>query len=174
MSRSTMIIFLVGILLLIYGYLCRYLNIYFFWDSQSFGWLTISVGVLSLLIDLRKSRINQNKSIFWVRVGVSIVILFFASNICVVILFKSSPAYQSAVELIKASGTLEAETGTVQGISMIPSGSEIASFIKGEQTGMTSFVVTVRGSKAHRDVQIDLIKNPQTIWAFSGMNIVYF
>ena len=161
-------------MLLVYGFLCRYLNIYFFWDSRSFGALTVAVAIISFLIDMRVIRVAQRKSIFWVRFGVGIMILFFALNIVVVIIFKSSPAYKNAVELVTISETVKSETGDVRGISMIPLGTEVISFIKGEQTGWTSFVVTVRGAKQHRDVRINLEKNPQTMWSFTGIEVVRY
>ena len=64
MSTSTKVLFIIAFLLLIYGYLCRLLNIYFFWDSKRFGWIMLATGLMGFFIDLKKILGAQKKSSF--------------------------------------------------------------------------------------------------------------
>ena len=46
-------------IILVYGYLCRILNLYFFWESKAIGWTLLAVTLILLLIQ----RINWKKTV---------------------------------------------------------------------------------------------------------------
>jgi hypothetical protein len=151
-----MTIFLIGIPFLIYGYLCRLLNIYFFWDSKHFGWILIATGLMGFLIDQRKARLAQRRNIFWVRIGIGIIIFSFAIAGSAVIMIKSSYSYQDTIEQIKINNQMKNEIGDVRGFGLIPSGPGIISLVYGTKPGTSTLIVTVRGEKGHRDIEIKL------------------
>jgi len=64
MSTSIKVLFIIGTLLLIYGYLCRLVHINFFWDSKHFGWIMVVASLLGFLIDLKKALTDKKKNIF--------------------------------------------------------------------------------------------------------------
>src|SRR5262245_56858857 len=101
MSRTTMAIFIIGIILLIYGYLCCLLSIYFFWDSKHFGWIAIASTLLSFLIDLRKSLTAQKRNISWIRIPVTAIILSLGIYGGAMLVVKSSKPYEEATALFK-------------------------------------------------------------------------
>ena len=45
------------IALLTYGYLCRILNLFFFWESKTLGWILLFVSAILIL----NQRIKENK-----------------------------------------------------------------------------------------------------------------
>lgn len=156
MSRTTMILFVIGILLLIYGYLCRLLPINFFWDSKHFGWIVLATGFLGFLIDQRRARAAQNKNIFFVRVGVAIIVIVFAVFVSTNIVIRGSDDYKSTVENIKRSGEIKNEIGDVRGFGLFLSGLSLSTIKNSISSGPVKFTITVRGSNGYKDVEITL------------------
>jgi len=101
MSTSTKVIFIFAFLLLTYGYLCRLLNIYFFWDSKHFGWIMMASGLMGFFIDLKKILDAQKKSAFLPRFFIGVIIVAFGIAGGGVLLLKSSKAYQDEIENIR-------------------------------------------------------------------------
>ena len=159
MSTSTKVIFIIAFLLLIYGYLCRMLNLYFFWDSKHFGWIMLMTGLMGFFIDLKKILEAQKKSPFLPQlfIGVIIVVLGIAGG--GLLLLKTSKAYQDQIERIKTDEVIKSEIGTIKGIGLFPSGSGFMDFAYRASQGPSTFVVTVRGSNAIKEVEITLYKN---------------
>lgn len=173
MGKSTMVLFLFGILLLIYGYLCRLLSIYFFWDSKHFGWILIGIGLMGFLIDLRRARVAQKKNIFWVRVGVAIIVLAFALTGSAVLILKTTDVYQTALDIIKTDTLIKSETGEIRGFGMIPSELKVIDMINMTPSGSVSFIITVRGQLANREVQVNLTQGGPEGWFVNGIEIVH-
>ena len=153
-----MILFVIGILLLIYGYLCRLLSIYFFWDSKHFGWILMAIGLMSFLIDQRKARVAQKKNIFFVRIGIGIIVIVFAIVGSAMIMITASSSYQDAIEGIKKHGMIKDELGNIRGVSLFPTGSGILSLVYGRTPGPSRIIVTVRGEHEYRDTEIELYR----------------
>lgn len=151
-----MSIFLIGIPLLTYGYLCRLFNIYFFWDSKHFGWILIATGLMGFLIDQRKARVAERRNIFWVRMGIGIIVFAFAIVGSAVIIIKSSYSYQDTIEQIRITNQMKNEIGEVRGFGLIPSGPGIISLVYGRKPGSSTIIATVRGEKGYRDIEIRL------------------
>jgi hypothetical protein len=172
MSRATIIIFLIGILLLVYGYLCRFLSIYFFWDSKHFGWILIFTGIMSFLIDQKHARIVRRQNVFFVRVMLVLIILLFAAVGSAIISLKASPAWTRTAELIKLNGEIRNDIGDVKGLSLFLAGPEIMKTLY-STSGTSSFIVTVRGEKKRRDVEVRLIKESPWVWGVSSIRIIY-
>ena len=167
-----MVIFIVGILLLIYGYLCRLVGIYFFWDSKHFGWFTIVTAFLSFLIDRRKAGLALKQNIVLIRIGIGIIILAFATVASTTILLKNSYVYENAIERIRDDIGIKNEVGDIRRFGMFPSGSGIISIVSGAGYN-ASFVITVRGSKACRDVQIGLTRITEALWSITSVRVIY-
>ena len=168
-----MTIFFIGILMLVYGYLCRLFTIYFFWDSKHFGWILVTAGILGLFIDQRKSRLAQKRSIFFIRIGTGLLVFAFTVMSGAVLVVKTSGVYDAAAELIKLDGAIKNEIGDVRGFGLFPTGPEILRIANGATDGTASFVVTVRGDKAYRDVKVNLQGSAQTGWHVSSVQVVY-
>lgn len=156
MSKTTMTIFLIAILLLIYGYLCRLLSIFFFWDSKHFGWIMLATGILSFLIDQRRIRTAQKKNIFFVRVGVASIVIALGVAGSANIILKGSDDYKTTVENIKLSGDIKNDIGQVRGFGLFLSGLSINTIKNSISSGPVTFIITVRGSNGHKDVEINL------------------
>ena len=156
MSTSTKVIFIVAFLLLIYGYLCRMLNIYFFWDSKYFGWILMATALMGFFIDLKRILEAQKKSSFLPQFFIVIIIVALGITGGGVLLLNSAESYQDAIENIKTDGVIKNELGDIRGIGLFPSGPGFMNFAYKVDRGPSKFLVTVRGSKAIKDMEITL------------------
>ena len=159
MSTSTKVIFIVAFLLLIYGYLCRLLNIYFFWDSKHFGWIMMATALMGFFIDLKKILEAQKKSTFLPGFFIGIIIVAFGIAGGGILLLKSSKVYQDAIESIKTDEVIKIEMGNIKGVGLFPSGTGFLDFAYNVHPGPSTFVITIRGSSAIKDVEITLYRS---------------
>ena len=167
MSRLTKTILIIGLILLIYGYLCRILKIDFFWDSKVIGWIVLFVALLSYWVDLRKTRNRHGKRIIWVTIGISVLIFGLVLLPVVVFMIKTSDAYGTAIEYLKSDPNIKEQVGNVRGFGLIPTGSVQTTTINGVESGNATFEIVVRGDKKYVDVTIDLEKAPDSLWTVS-------
>src|SRR6187397_1658200 len=159
MSTSTKVIFIIAFLLLIYGYLCRFLNIYFFWDSKHFGWIMVATSLMGFFIDLKKILEAQKKSTFLPRFFIGVIIVAFGIAGGGILLLNSSKTYQDAIKNIKTDDVIKSEMGDIKGIGLFPSGTGFLDFAYRASTGPSIFVITVRGTRAIKDMEITLYKS---------------
>jgi hypothetical protein len=158
MSTSTKAIFIIAFLLLIYGYLCRFLNIYFFWDSKHFGWIMLAIGLMGFFIDLKKILEAQKKSPFLAQFFIGVIIVAFGIAGGGILLLKSSKVYQDEIENIRINEPLKSEIGDFRGVGLFPSGTGFLNFAFNVDSGPSTFIITVRGSDAIKDVEITLYR----------------
>jgi hypothetical protein len=163
MSTATKIVFIIGILLLIYGYLCRLFNIYFFWDNKYFGWLGVISAILLFLIDVRMTRIRQKQNIFFVRVFVAVIVIFLALEGGTIVWLRTSAAYDGLIYSISADPSLKEEIGSIRGYGMIP-GIDIIDIIKAPSSNALTFKITVRGERAYKELEFTLERTLPTDW----------
>ena len=161
MSTSTKFIFIIAFLLLIYGYFCRYLNIYFFWDSKHFGWIMLATALMGFFIDLKKILEAQKKSSFLPQLFIGIIIVAFGVAGGGILLLNSSKAYQDTIQSIKTDEVIKSEMGTIRGIGLFPSGTGFLDFAYTVSRDPSTFVITVRGSRTIKDLEITLYKDLQ-------------
>ena len=171
MSTATRVVFIIGIPLLIYGYLCRLFSIYFFWDSKYFGWIAILSGLLSLLIDIRITRVRQKQNIFFVRVFVAAIVIFVAVEASAVVWLKTSTAYDSLIESINTDEAMKAEIGNIRGYSLIP-GVNILDIIAAAGSESFTFRITVRGQRAYKELEVTIERITPLEWRVSSMKSV--
>lgn len=169
MNRFTKTSLFAGIVLLVYGYLCRFLNIYFFWDSRSFGWIVLFIALLGFLFSIQKLRKLQGKKTIWVRIGICILILGLIILPGIVFIFKTSDAYQSAIEYLKTDTQIKKSFGNIKGFGVIPVGEMQITTINGAESGSAIFNITVKGDKKYKDINIALKKTPETLWTVIGI-----
>jgi hypothetical protein len=171
MSTATRVAFIIGILLLIYGYLCRLLSIYFFWDSKYFGWIGIISGLLLLLIDIRLTRLKQKQNIFFVRVFVAVIVIFFAVEASAIVWLKTSTAYVSLTESLKTDQAMDAEIGNIRGFGWIP-GINILDLLTAAKSESLTFKITVRGQRAYKELEITIERIAPLEWRVASMRSV--
>lgn len=171
MSTATKVVFIFGILLLIYGYLCRLFSIYFFWDSKYVGWLGVLSAVLLFLIDIRMARIRQRQNIFLVRVVVAIIVIFLALEGSVIVWLKTSTVYDEATELIRSDDMIKTQVGDIRGFSLIP-GINIINIINAPSSETLTFVITIRGNRAYKEMEITIERTTPITWSVTSTKVI--
>ena len=168
MSTATRVAFIIGILLLIYGYLCRMFSLYFFWDSKYFGWIGIMSGLLLLLIDIRITRVRLKQNIFFVRVFVAVIVIFLGLEASAIVWLKTSTAYHNLKESINTDEAMKAEIGEIRGYSLIP-GINILDIITALESESLAFRITVRGERAYKELEVTIERSTALEWRVSSI-----
>jgi hypothetical protein len=57
------------------------LNIYFFWDSKSLGWIVIFIGLIFYLFNLNKIGTAKGQKTIWIKIGTGFAIFALALSI---------------------------------------------------------------------------------------------
>jgi hypothetical protein len=164
MRRHAKIIFVLALVLLIYGYAARQFALYFFWDSEAFGWILLFIGLFFYLIDLNRSRRNQGKQTIWLKIGKTVIFAGFCLGAFLIFEFRKSNPYRAAIDYLKSDSQLKAEIGNIKGFGLIPSGTVEEQFANGAESGRATFFLTVLGDKKYKDIDVNLGKTPETDW----------
>ena len=164
MTKFTKTALIAGLVFLIYGYLSRQLNIYFFWESKELGWVTLFVALTAYLFQLLKQRKLQKKKTIWIKFGIGFLLFGFAISTVVIIIFLNSEAYQTAIEYLKTDTEIKKEMGDINGFGIIPMGQIQSSTNNGIESGDAIFNITLKGNIKYKDIIIYLKKLPQTNW----------
>lgn len=163
-NKFTKTSFITAVVLLIYGYACRILNIYFFWDSKELGWIVLFISLGGYLFCLKKVRRRQGKKTFWTKVGLFVTLTGLLILPIVVFMFKKSEAYEAMLDYIKNDPEIKYEIGDFKGIGIIPTGQLQTRSLNGMESGNAIFSITIRGSKKYKEVSVTLQKTPETEW----------
>ncbi|HNR16972.1 MAG TPA: hypothetical protein PKG90_09950 [Chitinophagaceae bacterium] len=169
MKRFTKISFITGSVLVAYGYLCRILNIYFFWDSKIIGWFFLFLALAGLFFSLYKSQKSQGKKTAWVKIGIGFLLFGLIISPIVIFILKRSDAYQAAIEYLKIDTEIKNTVGNIRGFGLIPTGQIESSTNYGENSGDAVFNITIRGDKKYKDVIVSLKKTPETMWTIVSL-----
>ena len=169
MSFASKMIIIVAGLLIIYGYLCRAINFYFFWDSKPIGWLILIVGVIFYFSDLVRLRRSQNKSSILFKILIGIIVFGLIITGVLIFMLKNSPPFQATIVYLESDSTLRSDIGPVRNVGLIPTGSIESTIVNGSESGRAVFHITVMGSKKYKDFEIKLEKSSDTGWEVSSI-----
>jgi hypothetical protein len=164
LSNTNQKLVIVTGIILVYGYLCRLLNLYFFWESKAIGWTLLFITLIFLL----RQRIRWKKSIerktISEKIGIGILIFILLIQTILFITIPQTNAYKSAKEFIKSHNLITDEVGEVKGITLLPFGGiSVSSSSQGEQ-GHADLNFIVKGTKKYKDLKLQVVKDFNTEW----------
>lgn len=163
MRRITSIVFATGTTLLVYGYLCREIHLYFFWDSKELGFFVLLISLLLYLISINKVRAKNGRKTFWVKAAIVVTSLGLLLGAYLVYDFKNSESYGVAKEYLRTDSELRNDVGNIQGFGLVPTGTieetETTTSTDVRESGHASLTVTVMGNKKFKDVHVTLKEN---------------
>lgn len=164
LSRGARLLFLATASFLLFGYLCRLLNIYFFWESKSIGWICFWLFIiLALLGSIKSKRLRlQNVILEKIGIGLSVFILLLKGIFWLAV--PHSAAYERAIEIVKADRTIGARIGPVNGIFLVPFGGIAVHSDSQGSAGEAEFYFVVKGSKGYCDLDMQMVKYVDTDW----------
>lgn len=151
-------------ILLIYGYLTRLASINFFWESKSFGYALLFIGLISLLADGIRIRKSKNQKTVWNKIGIGFIVFTLVIRLILIIMIPNSIAYSIAKDYIKHDSQLIKELGEIKGFGLIPSGGiQVTKDSNGEQ-GSASINLILKGQNKYKEVTVYVIKNFDSNW----------
>ena len=119
----------------------------------------MATALMGFFIDLKKILEAQKKSSFLPLLFIGVIIVAFGIAGGGILLLNSSKTYQDAIENIKTDGVIKSELGDIKGIGLFPSGPGFLDFAYKVSRDPSTFVITVRGSRVIKDVEITLYKD---------------
>ena len=164
MNPITIISLFTGLILLVYGFVARLLNIYFFWDSRDFGWIFLLIALAGYLFTLIKLRRRKGKKTILVKIGFGILILGLAAIPFAIVMIKTSEAYVAAIGYIETNSQLKNEAGDIRSYSLMIIGGMEINNMNGAESGHAELNFTIHGTKKYKDISISLAKTPETDW----------
>lgn len=151
-----------GLLLIIYGYLCRQIGLYFFWESKSIGWAFLFIGIIGILFERIKFKktIKKNSMLEKIAMGIIIFILVVQSVLISIIPF--TDAYSVAKTYIISNDKIKSEVGNIVDFGLIPIGGIEKSIGSKGETGNATICLTVKGDKKYMDIDVYVIKEARS------------
>jgi hypothetical protein len=166
---ATKLFFLIGIIILLYGYLCRTAALYFFWESLPVGWNLIFLSIILLLVDLIKSKKAQNKKVILEKICMGALIFLLVAQLVFILVIPRTDAWQAAKKYIDNDQSIQSEIGNVKALSIIPAGNISVSSGPDGEYGVAEIHLTIKGSNKYKDCILYLEKEPQSDWLVRGM-----
>ena len=114
------------------------------------------------------ARLRQKENIFFVRVMVAVIIIFLGLEGSAIVWLKTSPAYDELTESIKTDEVMKAELGEIRGFGLVP-GINIIDIIRAPTSESLTFVLTVRGQKAYKELEVTIERVTPVEWRVSSM-----
>ena len=164
LSRITRNLVIVTTALLLYGYLCRVLGIYFFWESKTMGWVLFWVTIIAVLRGRIKHKKLQNKKTFVEKIGVGSSILVIIIKGVMFFAIPQTNAYDNALNFIKTNNAIQSEIGSVNSVFIVPFGRmSMTKNVQGS-AGQADLHFVVKGSKKYIDINLLMSKDFDTNW----------
>ena len=163
-SSTTRKLIIATIAFLLYGYLCRLLGVYFFWESKTIGWLLFWVAAIFVLRDRIKSKKLQNKKAILEKIGIGLSILVILTKGAFLFATPQTNAYETAVNFIKTNRNIQNDVDSVKGIFLVPFGSITITNNSAGTVGQADLHFIVKGSKKYIDLNLLMNKEFDSNW----------
>jgi hypothetical protein len=162
-KTSQRIIILTGVLLL-YGYLCRLLGLYFFWESKAIGWSFVAITVIFLLRERISSKKSQDKKTVSEKVAIGLMILVLTVQAILLIVTPQLDAYKIARQYLQTDKSVSDEVGEVTSIILVPIGGFSKQTSSAGETGQADLNFIVKGKTKFKDYNIQVVKEENSDW----------
>ncbi len=169
-SNLTKKLIIATIAFLLYGYLCRLVGLYFFWESKTIGWVLFWLSVIFILRDRIKDKKPNNKKTLFEKLGIGLsnfviiikCVLFFATQ--------QTTVFASAVNFIKTNHSIQSKVGIVTGIFIVPFGGMSMNTSSQGSSGQADLHFIVKGTKKYIDLNLLMNKDFETNWQIEIKN----
>ena len=149
---------------LLYGYLCRLLGIYFFWESKTLGWTLLIITVINLLRQRIQFKKSQDKKTLSEKIGIGLAIFVLLAQTILFIVFPQTDAYKIAKQYLQTDKSVSNEVGEVTSIFLVPTGGISIQSSSAGQTGQANFNFIVKGKTKFKDINIQVVKEVDSNW----------
>ena len=164
LANSGKAMIIIAILLIAYGYGCRFFNIYFFWESRYLGWMLLLAGAGLLLFNRIVIKNFRWREVVLELIAVVILFLVIILQTSILIFFPGTQAYKAGIRILKNHNKLISELGMIKNTSIVPVGQIQWTSAHDDQMKAAKFNIIVKGEKRYRDVTVYLEKLPDGDW----------
>lgn len=164
LDTKVKVFFGVSICLIVFGYLVRMSDLFFFWESKPLGFTFLLV---SLAIILRKditTRKNKKLKNTWSHIGFWLISFIVFVKVLMLVIIPNSDAYEAAKVYLKNNNDLKSEIGKVKGHTILPSGSIETTTDSNGTYGSAAINLIIKGENKFIERIIFLTKSPDEDW----------
>lgn len=147
-----------ALVLIIYGYLCRLTGLYFFWESESIGWVLLFAGAIGFLLTRIKTKAAVKKNTLLEKIGIGIIALILFVKAGLIVIMPFTDAYAAAKKYLTNNRTLKSEVGNIKNFSLDLTGSIQKTSDSSGEYGDATIYLTVKGDKKFKDVALYVVK----------------
>jgi hypothetical protein len=170
LNKFTKTVLIAGLTFILYGYLCRLIGIYFFWESKSIGWTLLFIGVIGFLSNRIKIKTTEKKKTLLEKIGIGIITFILLVQTILVSVIPFTDAYSVAKTHLINDANLKTEIGNITGFGLNPTGSIQKTTDSSGEYGSATINLTVKGGKAFKDITIYVVKNADSpVWKVEGI-----
>ncbi len=152
------------IIFLLYGYLCRLVGLYFFWESKTIGWVLFWIMVVFILRDMIKQKKRYNKKAILEKIGIGLSVFVIIVKGVLFFAIQQTSAYESAANFIKTNQEIRNKVGIVKGIFLVPFGAISMTTNSQGSTGQADLHFIVKGSEKYLDLNLLMNKETEAEW----------
>lgn len=164
LSNITKKVIIATVAFLLYGYLCRLVGLYFFWESKTIGWTLFWIAVIFILRDRIKQKKLQNKKTLIEKIGIGFSIFVIIIKGVLFFATQQTTAFESATNFIKTNPEIVNKVGTVKSIFLVPFGGMSVTTNSQGSAGQADLHFIVKGSEKYIDLNLLLNKDFDTNW----------
>ncbi len=157
-----LVLLIISLLLIIYGYMARSLPVYFFWESKDIGWALLLLTIILFLIKRVKRLRGSGKTILE-----KALIIIISSILLFETIFWISVRNHDAVKAVKAyiadNEEIISEIGDLRSVYAVPQGSiSIKEQNNGQILREAKLLLILKGAKKYKEVQYLVRKEPDS------------
>jgi hypothetical protein len=163
-SNITRKLIIATIAFLLYGYLCRVVGLYFFWESKTIGWVIFWLSIIFIFRDRIKHKKLQNKKTLLEKIGIGLSIFVVIIKGVLFFVIQQTSAFDSAVNFIKTNQAIQSKVGSINSVFLVPIGSISITTSSQGSAGQADLHFVVKGSKRYIDLNLLMNKDFKTSW----------
>lgn len=161
-STFTKAFLIIGVVFVGYGYFSRLIQLYFFWESKSFGWSLIFIGIIGALVDRVKVKKEKKQKSLIEKIGIGLFAFVLFVQVLFMIIIPMTDAYSIATDYLRNDEKLIQEIGEIKGFGLIPSGFIQKSSDPQGESGNAQINLIVKGEKKYKDVTVYVVKTKES------------
>jgi hypothetical protein len=165
LNKFTRFTLITGFVFVLYGYICRAIPVYFFWESKYFGWMIIFIGVIGLLFHRIRLNKKAGKKSLLEKIGIGVLCFILLIQAILLSVLPNTEAYTIAKGFLQQNEKVKLELGNITGFSIIPLGAMSTSSGSQGTTGSATLNIIVKGEKKYKEYRVDLLKETNTGWS---------
>ncbi|MBK8416627.1 MAG: hypothetical protein IPL22_20225 [Bacteroidetes bacterium] len=164
LTKVSQRLIIVTSVLLLYGYLCRLLGLYFFWESKYIGWTLVAITVIFLLRERISFKKTQGKKTTSEKVGIGLMIFVFVIQSVLLVVTPKLDSYKIARQYLQIDKSVSKEVGEVTSIMLIPMGGFSSQTSSTGTTGQADLNFIGKGKEKFKDYNIQVVKPANSDW----------